>query len=387
MLATPEYLTSNLTQELEQLESERKLLASGSLKDDVGLRYVVTAEAKVSHQIEKASALETPGLSAVIRSAQRLMEEQRQGHEALIAKRGLSRPLPHPGDSYAETPEHLLSIQGHASGSSPPKYQPPPMQRGPKTRRNVNPAPPPSASSYFFYQAANGAPLFLHPLDSKILLSHFKTFADAPDEIEFPSTTVSYTASTINDEVRKRYKYLSHLPEGADVTFIETGWELEAIVGPEGLKPFEGALKMRQGKREQKEKKEERARQRAEERDRDAALQALSTWVPRSTRDRSQSRSPSPPPATTSTPDPTPGAWGNRSFASAIRTTSNPSQQSPSRRRDREREEDLEWESAIDAAWRDLEISQRDRGSRNAGGKKKGGKKLVILSSNGRGRS
>lgn len=415
MLATPAYMISNLSLELEQLEQEKRLL-SGPFQDDIGLNYVLAAEEKVRQQMAKAAALEdaSPGLARAIDNARKLMEDMERLHE--IREKAKAAAIQKKDDEAAapsETPSELLAVQAsggfNASSSTP---TPTPTPRGPKPRKNVNPAPPPSASSYFFYQAANGAPVFLHPLDSRILLSHFKSYSDLPDEIEFPTTTVSYTASTINDEVRKRYKYLSHLPEAADVVFVETGWELEGIVGAEGLKQFEGALKLRYGKRKEKERKEERARVRAEERERDSQLREMSRWVgpgyarsaspPRMEHEeREESPSPPPPPLPSSrssqsqaqTPQPATGVWGNRSFASAIRSPAASSggaqgsrqQQRQRGNNNREEEADEEWEQAIDEAWRELE---NEKGGGRGGGKRKGGggKKLVILSSGGSGR-
>ncbi|KAG8893576.1 hypothetical protein FRC01_013499, partial [Tulasnella sp. 417] len=393
MLATPAYLISNLSLELEQLEQEKRLL-TGPFPDEVGLNYVLAAEEKVRQQMGKAAGLEdaSPSLAKGIENARKLMEDMEKTHEIREKAKVKAAAQRKDDDSAAvsETPSEMLAVQS-SGGVNASSSTPTPTPRGPKPRKNVNPAPPPSASSYFFYQAANGAPLFLHPLDSRILLSHFKSYSDLPDEIEFPTTTVSYIASTINDEVRKRYKYLSHLPEAADVVFVETGWELEGIVGAEGLKPFEGALKSRHGKRKEKERKEERAKVRAEERERDEQLREMSTWIgggyARSTSparmQREESPSPPPPPLPSSrssqsqapTPQPT-GVWGNRSFASAIRApaASSAPQLQRQRNNNREEEADEEWEHAIDEAWRELEMSSLGKEKGGAGrGKKKGG--------------
>ncbi|KAG8893008.1 hypothetical protein FRB99_002300 [Tulasnella sp. 403] len=387
MLATPEYLVENLTQELDQLEQESKVLET--FQDELGLSFVRAAKEKVAHQIEKASALESTALSAAIRNARKVMSEQ----EKKIAEREERRSSRRADvDNPGEVPDALLALQSAGASSSSIALRPSSNPtRGPKARKNVNPTPPPS--SYFYYQAANGAPLFLHPLDTRILLGHFESFADLPDVIEFTTTETSYVTSTINDEVRKRYKYLSHLPEGADVVFLEAGFDLGAIVGADGLKPFEGALKLRQGKKREKERKEERARIKAEERERDAAFRAIASSA--RPLDRIGERSPSPSPLPTSpqhhtvdqnsgdTNSNTPtGAWGNRSFAATIRNAPTPRQQ-PRRPQNRERDrdrEDEDWEMEIDAAWLELENAARS-GRNGSGGRKKAGKKLLVLSS------
>jgi hypothetical protein len=71
----------------------------------------------------------------------------------------------------------------------------------------------------YFYQAADGQHLFLHPLDIKICKTEYKAYHLFPDEISVCIKNVQ--ESTMNDELRKRYKYLSHLPLSCDVSFVE----------------------------------------------------------------------------------------------------------------------------------------------------------------------
>ncbi|KAG8995672.1 hypothetical protein FRB94_008868 [Tulasnella sp. JGI-2019a] len=408
MLATPDYLISNLIREREQLERERMLLQSGgAFHDDVGLNFVDAADQKVQNQIEKATALQTPALNAEIGKAIQMQKEWEDQAAAWVTQQQPWQRDTETSnlveDSPIDRPEALLSLQsqGFASSSSLPKPVPAPPRA--KARKNVNPPPPPSSSSYFFYQAANGAPIFLHPLDARIILGHFKSYADLPSEIEFPTTDASYGTSTINDEVRKRYKYLSYLPEGADVVFVEAGWDLEGIVGADGLKPFEGALKLRLGKRKEKDRKDEKARMRAEERERDAALQSMTTWVAPLSRPRVVERSPSPFPlpseAATARPAPVVpqpsstqnagGAWGNRSFATATQAPPPRATQQAARQgnggHERERleghEEDIGWELELDAAWHEFESAGKGvRGGGNGGGKKKKAKRMLVTS-------
>jgi hypothetical protein len=83
---------------------------------------------------------------------------------------------------------------------------------------------------YFFYQATDGQHLYLSPMDIKILKSQYGDYAKFPDEICIKLAAVEET--TLNEEVRKRYKYLSHLPISCDVTFAEVDWsDLTANVG------------------------------------------------------------------------------------------------------------------------------------------------------------
>ncbi|KAG8938991.1 hypothetical protein FRC03_006760, partial [Tulasnella sp. 419] len=73
MLATPTYILSNLSSELDQLAAERESLLSLPTRDDVGLNFVTAAEEKVKNQMEKAIGLESIALNAEIEKAEKAM--------------------------------------------------------------------------------------------------------------------------------------------------------------------------------------------------------------------------------------------------------------------------------------------------------------------------
>ncbi|KAJ7242586.1 hypothetical protein B0H12DRAFT_1326019 [Mycena haematopus] len=344
MLASPSYLVTDLTQDLNELASERRILTS--MTDDLSVLFIDAADEKVRRQIEKATALETPFLRERIGKATRdqreievrvAFHENRRKQEAALHSQA---PL--------DAPQEFLTLR---SPSTPE----------PRTkRRNVNP-PPPSTSAYYYYQAASGLPIFLHPLDIKILLAHFSSYAAFPDAIAVRVDAVS--EGTVNDDLRKRCKYLAHMPDGADVVFIEA--DLAGVVGVGGLKNFEGALKMRAARRKEKGRKDERARG---DRCRDVRFAGESPVLD----EVILPAQPGPPEG------PSGGAWGARSFAAALHSAPTTSQgrggQPAARRADAEEED--EWD--MDAAWHELEAKG------GGGGKKRN--KLVVLGSGAGGR-
>jgi hypothetical protein len=389
MLATPAYLISDLTRNLDELASERRLLVE--MNDDLGVSFIDGAEQKVRNQIAKAAALETSALKDQIEKARRSQQEieERLSFHARRQKEGKAVRA-HP--PLSEVPHELLSLRSGGGRPIPtlpavasPNESPRTLQgrsNPPKQRRNLNP-PPPTTSTYYYYQAASGLPLFLHPLDIKILLSHFGGYQSFPDSITI--CVESLSEGTVNDDLRKRCKYLAHMPEGADVVFIEA--DLEGVVGSEGLKNFEGPLKMRTSRRKEKGRKDDRARTRAEERERDKHKSAVSSaaWTSTSLEsveypieDFSALEGPSvvvvqPEPVTV---PPVTGAWGARSFASALYSPSQAGQPGSEPHRGVSATTVEQWD--MDEAWHELE--------RSAGGRKKRGAKLVVLGSGGGGR-
>jgi hypothetical protein len=384
MLATPAYLIEDLTKDLDQLADERRLLAG----DELGLVFVDAAEQKLRTQMAKAAALETPALQDAIDRALRDVQEL-QDRMSRAAARGASQP-PTPSITTSETPAEFLAIQSPVfSGPAAQQHKPinatiANASRNSRQRRNLNP-PPPSTSTYYYYQSASGMPVFLHPLDIRILVSHFSNYASFPDTIAVRAE--AFNEGTVNDDLRKRCKYLAHMPEGADVVFVEA--DLESVVGQEGLRSFDGLLKARRARRKEKGKRDDKARAKAEEREkeREQELRAATispSWsethnivVPPLERPLlhvEEFPAPDIPsgagheaagPQLAQVPS---GAWGARSFASALH---GPPRPSAGARPARRAEED-DWEA--DIAWHELEqhIS-------TGGGRKKRGNKMVIL--------
>jgi hypothetical protein len=378
MLATPDYLTAELTRDRDQLAGGRRVTAG--IGDPLGSYFIDAADEQVEHQIAKAAALDSSALKMQIdktlRDEKDILERAAiQAETQAIQISAANEPIP----------TELL-----AARSTPiaPVSNPNPSRSHGRQRRNVNP-PPPSTSTYYYYQASSGLPVFLHPLDIKILLSHFNSYGFFPNAISV--RVEGSSESTVNNDLRKRCKYLAHMPEGADVIFIEA--DLEGVVGADGLKSFEGPLKARAKKREEKVKKDDRAKTRAEEREKEKEREALARFThspvhPRnefhpqefvSLGSSSEIGGDSDQGSVSASPPQTSGVWGQRSFASALHSASpsRPVQPATGRRLTQEEE----WEA--DAMWHDLEQATLNSttGGGGGGGRKKKGSRMVVLGS------
>jgi hypothetical protein len=114
-------------------------------------------------------------------------------------------------------------------------------------------------SEYYFYHALQH--YYLSPLDIRILKAAFGNFASFPTAI-LPRVEHVSTGHVVDDELRKRTKYLAHLPYGCEVGFLECDWT--DTVAPEVLEKFRPEIERRRNKHTEKENKEEKERQRAE---------------------------------------------------------------------------------------------------------------------------
>lgn len=114
-------------------------------------------------------------------------------------------------------------------------------------------------SPYYFYQAL--LHYYLAPLDIRILKAAFGDFPSFPATL-LPRVERVSTGHVMDDEMRKRTKYLAHLPHGCEVGFLECNWT--DVVVPEVLENFREEIEKRRKKNREKENREEKDRQRAE---------------------------------------------------------------------------------------------------------------------------
>jgi hypothetical protein len=129
--------------------------------------------------------------------------------------------------------------------------------RGSERPRGVGPHP--TNQPYYFYQALPH--FYLSPLDIRILKAAFGDYSLFPATI-LPRVEHISTGHVVDDELRKRAKYLGHLPYGCEVTFLECDWT--DLVVPGVLEQFKAETEKRRRRNREKEVREEKDRLRAE---------------------------------------------------------------------------------------------------------------------------
>lgn len=117
----------------------------------------------------------------------------------------------------------------------------------------------PTEAPYFFYEALRH--YYLSPLDIRILKAAFGDYASFPSTI-LPRVEHISTGHIVDDELRRRAKYLAHLPHGCEVNFLECNWT--DVVPPVVLDCFAGEIDRRRRKNREKDAREEKERLKAE---------------------------------------------------------------------------------------------------------------------------
>ncbi|RMD42247.1 hypothetical protein DV735_g2915, partial [Chaetothyriales sp. CBS 134920] len=112
---------------------------------------------------------------------------------------------------------------------------------------------------FYFYTALPN--FLLSPLDIRILKTAFGDFSSFPSTI-LPRLEHISTGHVVDDQLRKRAKYMTHLPSGFEVNFLECDWT--EIISPAILEHFQEEIWKRRKRNADKEAREERDRLRAE---------------------------------------------------------------------------------------------------------------------------
>lgn len=123
--------------------------------------------------------------------------------------------------------------------------------------RNVDAAA--SQQDFFFYMSPPH--LYLSPLDIRILKTKYGSFSAFPSTL-LPRVEHISTGHVVDDAMRRRAKYLGHLPAGCVVSFLECDWT--DIVPAETLATFAEDIERRRKRNRDKAFQEERERIQAE---------------------------------------------------------------------------------------------------------------------------
>ena len=133
------------------------------------------------------------------------------------------------------------------------------ITRQPTPLSSTTAASRPQTQPYYFYHALPN--FYLSALDIRILRATYNVFSSFPSTV-LPRITHISTGHIVDDDLRKRAKYIAHLPYGCEVSFLECDWT--GIVPSHILDQFAADLSRRNKKNHEKEAREERERVRAE---------------------------------------------------------------------------------------------------------------------------
>ncbi|KAJ3604643.1 hypothetical protein NHX12_029383 [Muraenolepis orangiensis] len=114
---------------------------------------------------------------------------------------------------------------------------------------------------YYFYQAEDCQQMFLHPVNVRCLLREYGSLEASPDTIT--ARVVETEGHTVTEEVRRRHRYLAHLPLTCEFSICELALQ-PPILSKETMDTFADDLEKRKRLRQKKDRDEKRRERRIE---------------------------------------------------------------------------------------------------------------------------
>ncbi|XP_019718278.1 E3 ubiquitin-protein ligase RNF10 isoform X2 [Hippocampus comes] len=114
---------------------------------------------------------------------------------------------------------------------------------------------------YYFYQAEDCQQMFLHPVNVRCLLREYGSLEASPDSIT--ATVVEIEGHTVTEDIRRRHRYLSHLPLTCEFSICELSLQ-PPILSKETMDTFADELEKRKRLRQKKARDEKRREKRIE---------------------------------------------------------------------------------------------------------------------------
>ncbi|KAM6944736.1 E3 ubiquitin-protein ligase RNF10 [Lycodopsis pacificus] len=114
---------------------------------------------------------------------------------------------------------------------------------------------------YYFYQADDCQQMFLHPVNVRCLLREYGSLEASPDSIT--ATVVEIVGHTVTEDIRRRHRYLAHLPLTCEFSICELVLQ-SPILSKETLDTFADDLEKRKHLRQKKARDEKRREKRIE---------------------------------------------------------------------------------------------------------------------------
>lgn len=117
-------------------------------------------------------------------------------------------------------------------------------------------------TDYYFYQASDGSPIFIASLNAKCLMSQYGSIKEAPEIVS--GSVVEIEDFTMDHELRRRFRYLSHLADGQPFSLVLLDSK-DLNLNEETFFKFKNQILQRQKRKVQKDKEENKAYQKFEE--------------------------------------------------------------------------------------------------------------------------
>ncbi|GBC07049.1 hypothetical protein RclHR1_07200007 [Rhizophagus clarus] len=272
MLASSDYVQNEYNHDLKDLKDALQEAHNWNSNEEIP--FIEMAIVNVEERLEALEMLSTKASIESERRAHEILEMAELDYMRAQDTKSLSNsvnPVEPEAAVYINNKDNKSDASQNDTDISPPPFLPDDFKDHPHIA-NISPLKPDEKhkvkatanlladdKTYYYYQSEDGQHIYLNPLDIRVLKQEFGSYVNFPDEITV--RIIGVDESTMTEDLRKRFKYISHLPLSCDVTFLEV--DLKGFVSDNSLKIFENELKQRYNRRKEKARKEERLHEQA----------------------------------------------------------------------------------------------------------------------------
>ncbi|XP_038869295.1 RING finger protein 10 [Salvelinus namaycush] len=173
-------------------------------------------------------------------------------------------PEEDPEEATGEEPQLPEGLLERVLEESPEDAAPEPQpaeENHPSQAETTRPQTSEHGPSYYFYQAEDCQQMFLHPVNVRCLQREYGSLEASPHTIT--ATVVEIEGQTITEEIRRRHRYLAHLPLTCEFSICELALQPPTL-SKETLDSFADDLEKRKRLRQKKARDEKRRERRIE---------------------------------------------------------------------------------------------------------------------------
>lgn len=116
-------------------------------------------------------------------------------------------------------------------------------------------------STFFFYQASNGAQIYMHALNVKMLVEEYGSLENCPSLIK--AKVLEKESASMTEELRNRLRYLRHLPVSCSFDVVEVALG-QSLLSKPTLAMFQDQVETRQKKRNKRAREERKIERRVQ---------------------------------------------------------------------------------------------------------------------------
>ncbi|RHY97402.1 hypothetical protein DYB35_006354 [Aphanomyces astaci] len=170
-----------------------------------------------------------------------MIQSEKEDLDALAAEAqssGDDHALPVIQEALAYCEKRLAKLRGPSTAPD----EPAPMTTAKATKKTSSPSEHEEEEApYSFYQLDNGHAAILHPLCLRALTREFGSTHSFPHTIT--ATVLEIEHMVVTDDVRRRFRYMAHLPSHCDLFLVEV--DLSPVVSPATYSHFYSDIKKR----------------------------------------------------------------------------------------------------------------------------------------------